>query len=778
MSAPNGLDDLVPGNPVPGGYSQDDLTARSQGDPVIAALMAAGYPVNGTPLSAIPNSPGLQPLSTGQDAGPITSPGQLPSQTPVPVQPAPETPATAPATAPYVPVTPQPGPQTPGAPAKPLASGDVKGATAQQNAALDTETGLIQNTELAKTNALAEHANTRASIYEGHATAQGLVDQQYQAARAAARNDANAETAAWLRDVDKKVAEEPVPGRWWDSQNKFGQVMYLMSLAFGAMAQAKNPQLKNIALEMITKETEADMAEQRDKLKRQVDALKMKGQVIDQKLQARIADSKDDHTLLVSRLAMVQQAALERANAPGPADQKAAMAEAASWAGQQRFVIAGERANKAYAERDAQLSRDAENARAMLTDKRERDITAATLQKDYDLARIAASVKLSAKDDPRMKDAVVLNPEVTGIRVVDEAGKPVATPLTGTGGLTVSKANEKEARQTAEVANEKYAAMKRVSTELGKGENINVLLKRNPQLISDIIKLGYQGARTELDPNGRVTDKDFVAGLEHELGGDLDTLSGRVATTTFSADQKALQNLVEKHLRDYPAFVGNKLGSLLDAAIPGYEGKVRVDWSPRQVEIDKPSTPTTQQIDASYGIKTPVNAPSNLDELKAAQALEKKGVQALPPYRPGSQDKVSKALSDFQGAMPDTIDARGRAITDKLEEAGDRRAVLEVEQAKYDEMRKSQEHLDEVVRDLQIITHTDGSGLGTGRHYLDAGDKVGRRLTSAQREAAIERHEVPVESVVELAKIHGITQLTGQDVLDIIKKTGLKPYKE
>lgn len=744
-------------------------------DPIVAALVAAGFPVQGqNPVTGTP-------ASDNQDQGPVISPEQVAGTQPS--APVPTTPATSPPDAAYAPPVGSPvtapaqtsaGPQNnPPAVGPALRPGDVMGAAKEQNAALQGQTGNIQDAELAKIDALAAHADKRAQIYDGHSQAQALIDQQYQVAREHARSDANAETAAWMRDVDKKVAEEPVPGRWWANQTKFGQVMYLASLAFGSMAQAKNPNLKNIALEMITKETESDIAEQRDRIKRQVDTLKMKGQVIDQKLQAQLSDSKDDHGLLVSRLAMVQQAALERANAPGSADTRAAMAEASQWAGQQRLTIAGERANRAYAEREGQLGRDAENARAMLVDKRDRDIAAATIQKDYDLANI----KASAKDDVRIKDSVVLPPETTGIRVVNEAGQPVATPLGNDGGMVVSKANEKSARQLSEMASMKYAAMKRVSAALGQDGNFTLLAKRDPGLVSDIVQLGYQGVRGELAPGDRVTDADFVAGLEHELGGDLSSLSGRIASSTFSAGKDEIKKLVDKHLRDYQKNVGHQLGSLLDGAIPGYQGKIRADWTPKSVETDVPANPSSQQIDASYGIKTPIKAPQSVEELSAAQALEKRGLEALPPYQPGSQDKVQKALEDFKGAMPDTIDARGRAITDTLYKTGDQRAVLEVQQAKYAEMKRSKERLDEVDRALRIITHTD-QGLD-GRKYLeDEESRVQDKLSNRERAALGDERAVPPHLVVDIAKAHGITQLSGQDVLDIIKKTGLKPYTE
>lgn len=737
---PNGFggpprqDDLV-GHPGTGPAIADDLVNRSPADPILAALAAYGVPTG--PQTPIPAAPGLQPMAGGD--GPVTDPSQLPP--PREYQP------TAPqAGAPEVPVTKPPG--------GPLSSGDVGGATKEQNSAVTDETKNIVAAELAKTDALAAHANARANIYDGHATAQGLMDEQYQKARAAARQDANAETAAWMRDLDKKVSEEPVPGRWWANMSTFGKVMSLMSLAFGAMAQAKNPNLKNIALEMITKETEADMVEQRDRIKRQIDGMKVKGELIDKRLQAQIADARDDHTLLSSRLAIVQQAALERANAPGSADQKAAMAEAAQWAGQQRLTIAGERANKAYSERDAQLGRDAENARAMLTDRRDRDIAAATIQKDYDLARITAKSSDKIAGAEKFKDIRVLHPDITGIRVVDtKTGAPIQLPIGPAGGFAVSTKHEgleKEVTQSAELAQDRFALLNRVSSALGKDEDLRVLLKRNPQLVSDLQKLGYQQAR-ENDPRGIVTDKDLISGMESALGGDLSSLSGRVASGTFSAGQGKLKEVVDKAIRDMPAKVSNRFGSILDASIPGYEGNVRVDWTPKSVEIDEPNAPTSRQIDATYGIKSAVRPPQSMKDLEQAQKLETGGVEALPPYRPGSKDKVLKALEDFKNAPPDTIEKRGGVIINQLNEAGDKRAAWEVAQG----MEKQRERATDKVRELgDAFVHE--SEVGHEGWYVSTG-------------------KIDLTTATKLATKYGLSQMTGPEILDLIKAVGLKP---
>jgi hypothetical protein len=637
-------------------------------------------------------------------------------------------------------------------PIAPVASGDVRGATKEQDRALNTGAGALVNAELAKTDALAAHADKRAAIYEGHATAQQLVDEQYEKARNSARKDSLAEAAAWQRDLDKRVAEEPVPGRWWHKQSGFAKAMWFVSLAFGAMAQAKNPNLKNLALEMMSKEMDEDIAGQKARIQHQIDAQKAKGQEIDKHLQLALADLKDDHTLRSSRYAMIQQAAMERANAPGPLDQQAAMAEAAQWAAGERLKIAGSRADKAYAERDTALNRDSENARALLTDRRDREIAAANIQKDYDLAQIHVNAQAANKGLKRLEDSVVLSPHATGIRVMDEdTGQPAVTPLSNTGGMVVSKGDvEKQARQDASLAQDRYALLTRVAKQLGKDEDLTVLLRRNPQLVSDLQKLGYQQARDN-DPRGIVTDKDLISGMESALGGDLSSLSGRLASGTFSSGQGKLKEVVDKAIRDMPARVSNRLGSLLDAAIPGYEGNVRVDWTPKSVEIDEPNTPTSRQIDSTYGLKSPVKPPTNLQELERAQKLEAGGVEALPPYKPGSQDKVLKALEDFKNATPGTIDKRGGVILKALSEKGDKRAALEVAQG----MEKAREKALGKVHDLgEAMVHE--AEIGHEGWYHNTG-------------------KIEVTAATQLAKKYGLGQMTGDEILELIKAVGLKP---
>lgn len=615
---------------------------------------------------------------------------------------------------------------------------------------MNAEAQLAAQTGMAKVDAAVALSNRRANIMAGHAEAQKLVDQHYQTERAAARKDAEAETAAWMRDMDAKTKQEPAPGRWFHSMNSFGKVLFLASLAFGSLAQSKNANIRNVALDMMNQEQADDIQRQKERLAREVDAMKAKGLKIDAKLAQRMADAKDDHSLVVQRLNVLEQAALERANAPGEASYKAAMLEAAQHFAAQKLEIAGQRVQRATAERESKLNRDAENARAAMTDRRTRDIAAAEIRKDYDLARITASAKMNEAAGAKFKDTRVLHPDITGIRVVDaKTGQPVATQASGTGGLVVSEKVEKEAIQAAQTAQDRYALLNRVSRALGADDDIGALLKRNPQLISDLQKIGYSMAK-ENDPRGIVTDKDLASGMESALGGDLNSLPGRIAAGTFSAGQAKLKTVVDKAIRDMPAKMSNQLGALVDAGIPGYEGNIRVDWTPKSVEIDEPGTPTARQIGAQYGVSTPLKAPTNQEELVQAQALEAKGVEALPPYKPGVRDKVTKTLEDFKGATPDTINKFAAAATNAVK--GDERAVQEIEQARWKEAARA----GEAVRDFskQMSTWYGNKAQGGGSDIEVKGGEV-------------------LSHAATLAKKYGLTQLTDTELRGLLKKMNI-----
>jgi hypothetical protein len=109
-----------------------------------------------------------------------------------------------------------------------------------------------------------------------------------------------------------------------------------------------------------------------------------------------------------------------------------------------------------------------------------------------------------------------------------------------------------------------------------------------------MVKLGYGAARNKLDPNGQ-GDRQGLPGWPGERDRwRFRSLHGRIASGAhITAHQTKLKELVDKQKRDYPSFVSNRLGALIDAAVPGYEGDVRVDWSPKSVEIAEAGKQTT-----------------------------------------------------------------------------------------------------------------------------------------------------------------------------------------
>ena len=747
-------------------------------DPVIGTLMAMGLPVAQPqlqdpyqldPVYQLP--PSVLPPTQAQAPVPAATSGNpLPSMARSagvnysgPINPGGGPPAGW-STTPGLPPPPPPGPPAQEAALK---SGDVAGAQSQVDASLQGATTAQQDTALAKTSALADHAEAKARVYEGHATAQGLVDNQYQIVREAARRDAEAETAAWQKDLDRKISEEPVPSRWFDSQNGFGKVMWVLSLAFGSLAQAKNPALRNVGLEMISAEIDADINRQKDRLAKELDSLKFKGDKIDKRLQSQLADLRDDYTLKSSRLAVIQQAAMERANAPGAADVKAAYSEAAAWAQQERLKLAGAKLDRAYSERESKLGRDAENARAWMVDKRTRDIANLEDRRERDLARISIGAKLSEADAKaaaeKYKDLRALSPDITGVRVVDKAGKPVGPG--GQGALMIDKDRDKEVLAATELAQHRYDLLKQLSRELDKGEDWKTLLKQNPKIVSLLQQVGYSTAK-DMDPRGVVTDKDLVNGLEGALGGDLTSLSGRIASGTFAAGQGDLKKVVDDTLLNMPKNYGLKLGKFLDVSpgkIEGYDQPgVRVDWTPKDLEQKAAPTPTGAQINAQYGISTPLKTPQTVAELEEAQQLESKGIEALPPHRPGVKEQVQKTLNDFKGALPWQIEARGAVATKRLDGV-DRRGQLEVLQGQLKATTKAEETIQRMKNDLNSWM---------GRDEAAATSKEGQESlvgSSTARGAGGPSKAEVKKKVADLASKYGFNQMTATDMKKLVE---------
>lgn len=732
--------------------------------PAVPPIGGAGMPQPGNPDAAMMSPdggmvlppglapPGMTPPMGGPPGQPMMAPPEAQPSNPnfgqtagLPVDPYALPPGMNPSAKPMDPYA---GPRQPGPPGSlaPVRPGDINAAGKQQEQAIsEAMVSGMAHTD-AQLDAQSALALRKAGVINAHAEGQLQADTAFAVARQVARKDAERDTAQWMAQMEKKAREEPAPSRWFESQNSFGKIMWTLSLAFGAIAQSKAPGMKNVALEMITAEIDADMGRQKAKLERQMEVMKKKGANIDQKLQNRLADAKDDHTLLSSRLLMIQNSALERANAPGAADQKAAWMGAAKWAAEKRLEVAGARVEKTYAQNEGALNRQEETRRAVMVDQRSRSIALMENQRAYDLAQMSINAKSAEGTGAKFKDTRVLPPQITGIRVLDAKGQPIQNEASKTGGLVVSEKIEKEVISAAHLAQERYATLARVEKELDKDEDWVVLLKRNPRLQADIMKLGYQTAK-EADPRGIVTDKDLANGLEMALGGDLSSLSGRIAAGTFSAGQADLKEIVKTSRRNMPKHMSNMLGAHLDASIPGYEGDVRVDWTPKNVEQDEAGTPSPQQTSAKYGLPSDIKPPLDLKELERAQTLEKQGKAALPPYKPGVEARVKEVLADLDGLLPGKVTAFAESAKKSLE--GDQRAVLEVEQARLKQVKVAETHLDTFKKEMKI------------RYANERGNKTEVKGSNV------------VNIAVKLADKYGLTQVSSDELVGILESMGI-----
>ncbi len=676
----------------------------------------------GAPAPVAPPAPGAPP-DMANPANALLNPNAPPQvdaisgglTEPRPIDPyGPPTPPPAPA-APAMgrPVDPYAQPGTPGSVSRPLgtpAYADVKGATGLEQEAFDETVRANDELLQATVDAQRAVADRKVQVSFDYAKALGVADQQYQTSRAAARAEAEAETASWMRDMERKAKEEPAPGRWWANQSSNGKALWLMSLAFGSVA-ASSGHHQNVALKMIDQEIESDIFEQRARMAREMDVLKLKGPQIDKRLAAKLADANDDHTMLVQRWGAIERGLLEQAMAPGPESRRLAAAQGAQYAGQKRLEIAGQRVTRTMAERENRLQRGFQATQNELNRQLQRDLAQVELQGKLANAKAAAA--------PKPLETRSVHPTTTGIRVVNSKGEPIGP---AGGALRITEANEKTARDLAAAASEKYDAFQRVISHLASDEDVDDLLRRDPQFQSDLVKIAYQESK-ELDPRAIVTDKDFAAGMRSMLGADFDSIKGRLAITTgIGANQGKIKEFLEKKVRDYPKHVSTRLGALIDPQIPGYESEdIQVIWSPQSTEVAAPGTGSAGATNAKYGIQGSVALPiKSVSDLEAAQALAAQGNKdALPPYKPAApgaqkspQAIVAETLADI-GARPN----QGREVRPSLERMGemvsqalkavqhDDRAQAEILQGYYKAKEKAEATLKDMDTWLELQTN-------------------------------------------------------------------------
>lgn len=451
-----------------------------------------------------PNIPAVEPIQPGKDLGlvalppTVASPGPTPLVNPdgIPLTPStsnslnPEqsagqsgstlagrTGATPNANQPVNNVIPQPQAGT--TPInKQSKFGDLEGANNAEEKALQAEG------TSAKVQAIDQYNATKAKQDAVNLAQANYVDQlnanevQYQKERALAHASAAAETAAWMRDMDQKAAEEPQPNRWWTSTTSFGKALWMLSLAFGAKA-AQTPGVKNIALEMMQHTIDDDMAIQKDKLKNQREAIKEKGSRMVEMQKQTLEDQRDDYTHQVGRINALLAANTVKANSTTDADLKAQLAAVDTELNIRKVQWAAKRADQATQERLKTVEEAHADRRQATTEefglkKQSLEQQWRTIEEEKDrqlkrdLAEESASAKLAAAEAKAQHKAD--NFEFAGsegqsgvnVQSVDKSGKPV------TYNLSVPKERAKDAQEIVQNSQAKLVALSTLRDEIKK----------------------------------------------------------------------------------------------------------------------------------------------------------------------------------------------------------------------------------------------------------------------------------------------------------------------
>jgi hypothetical protein len=643
-------------------------------------------------------------------------------------------PQSAPSAAPVPASSPVPG-------VKPAKAGKMD-PLAAANAQVDNATVQVAQAQidvgLAANEAARALAERRAMAQDDHAARNAQSDAQFQAARDRAQQDADAETAKWMADLEAKAKEEPNPKRWFANQSSFGKVMWLASLAFGTKAAASAPGVQNIGLAMMREEMDKDMSEQKARLARELDAVKQRGGVIDKKQAQRLAFLKDDHSIRAGQLLALEKASMERANAPGAADDQMAFMAAHKYLSEQRLATAATRATQAYQSREAQLTRGhaaamQRNAQAFEREQNQlnRDEHAAkdALDRAFQLQKESAAGIKAGKDLASKQQT--FDPESTGLTTKD--GKPVTMAVTD------DKKSERysHVNTLADTAQKVNAELDLVRKANEDGTLMSRLLNGDTELAGAVTRLGYSAAKDN-DPRGIVTDADFANGIKSALGLRMDTATGRFSVEINAAamGKAGTKEYVREALTKASSRLEARTNASINAAVPVEEGGGQLVWRAKNRNSVDAQTETLAQQEARVTGKSDTDAdrfiPSgrgapeleNADDLKRARAAAEAGAtNALPKYTRDPQGKsrgdvVTEAVKTFETLAPDKIDTLSRGYLDLAQ--GDRRAVLEIEDAAQAARTKAKEREDKVIDTLAR------SGLG---QVMPSREDVAEQLT-------------------------------------------------
>lgn len=639
-----GVDGGIPlPSPVPlpsPGLPPGDSRADALMVPSVGPGTELSYPEGPAPLAAPGGAhPWAQNLSPDQAGGGLTdfrAADVISAPEPAAPAPAVQSPAT---------------PSTSGSSAKAGRVDPVVAATAEvDRSQLDAAELEYRRAEAANA-AAADLANRRAAVQEEYAVRQAKADTDFQAARNAAQADADRETAQWMINLEEQAQKEPNPKRWWGNQSGFGKVMWLLSLAFGTKAAATAPGVQNIGLAMITEEMNRDMADQRARLAREMETAKLKGTVLDRRHAQRLETLRDDHSIRAGQLLALEKATMERANAPGSAEDRAAMAAANAWLGQQRLLTAQTRRAESIQAREAQLQRG--HAMAMQRERQAFEAVQNTLNRKqaYDLATIAAGSK-AASDQAEARGNTFTFPKASGIQM--KGGGLLSLNTKG----TTNAETQKAVLSVAQAATEEHNNLRIIGDALKDRSFYDRLTKNDMQLQRAIVRLAYATAKG-MDPGGRVTDTDYANGLLAGLGVVPDGKGGVIFTMKAALHgedaAKTISKGIDAAINNVRTTTNQKLNAMVDASAGGGN----IVWSPPNTVPEEEAPTTNAQREAQWTGQQAeaVAAPTTVKEYRERAARQAAGEEnALPPLSPKDAGTVEAFRAEVSGSGPERID--------------------------------------------------------------------------------------------------------------------------
>lgn len=603
-------------------------------------------------------------------------------------------------------------PSAPGA----LKYGDTIGAQKQQQGAFNDSVALAAQAAEAGQAAEIDRMNRVAGVQDNYANKLNEENVAFQTARQAIRKEAEAETARWMQDLDKKAKEEPDPSRWFENKSGFGKVMWLLSLSFGAKAAATAPGVQNIGLQMIQQELQADVASQKARLQREYETMQKRGGQIDAKFAQRYADAQDDHKMMAERWQVVMQSALTRANGPGDADLRKKYADSAAHAGQQVLTMAAKAVDTAMSQKEHDLTRRQQSYLAKMDDTRARDL--ARIEMDF---KKQQANKGTGPDPLKTGDFPVIPVGPSGMRVTGADGKQIGE------GVRVSKENHSKLIEMNTASQDKYDALKRVHQKFQegkkKGMTLDIMLKRDPTLTADIKKLGYGGAKTN-DPRGIVTDKDLVNGMESELGADLGSFTGRAKVALGVVPTAKIYELLDTSLKNYKSQMDKKFGQYLDLDLPEYKGTgAQMDWVPTDAEAPTEMTPGAHRSLTEAGLNPATMKIDSRETLAEAEKVEKISPGAMPPYQGNNGQLVQDNIKLMERSGPSAAKAIAAQTID---------AVRNDDRAYYETVRAADKAIAKANKAVEALTKTPKSPSQIAKEALE---KYSMDLTGEELQA-------------------------------------------